>query len=535
MKRRKEGQFIALEVVDGQEKILLNVSVNDIREKIDLLNDDADTVILNLILDSKQYGVKLKVKTLRQKIRQFDYVESIIPKNLSNYLVDLTQKMSRVNRNPIKGRDIEQEKIWAYISKPKRSNAILVGDIDVGKTTVICEIARKIVSKEAPAEFQNQRVILIDINKILLIENDFIYKRVIDNIFEFIYNSRKKAIFVIDNITNVKFEVQTIMLFSKMLTIRGIKLIGTVRTSDYIRYFETDDSTLKYLNEILVEEPEVKELYDIVTQKVINLKNRYKVNISKEMLQFVIYTSPLSESVSSNPGNTVNVLEWAFAEAKRKGKKEIDKECILSYYKTNLDLNSKIKPNEKLITAYHEVGHYILSKKSAIIRDMKVAFVSVLPSMDFLGVNWIYRIDGEQMTLSKNYYIEDIAIFLAGRIAEKLLTDEISSGARGDLEVANSIAEQMIIAYGLSEKEPNKNRSYTLSGYAIKNYLLTDKQKEGINDEIKAILNEANEKAEQVINENKEIIKIIAEALVKKEILTDEEIVQICKSHNITI
>ena len=149
--------------------------------------------------------------------------------------------------------------------------------------------------------------------------------------------------------------------------------------------------------------------------------------------------------------------------------------------------------------------------------------------MNFLGVNWPYRILGKTLNYSREYFIDQIAIYLGGRIGEKMLTGKISTGASLDLNNANRLARNMIMHYGFSENATNQNRSYITSEGEIRDYLISDKKKDNFDKEIQSIINEATKLAEDIINDNKELLETISTKLLEEEILTGDELEQICK------
>ena len=128
---------------------------------------------------------------------------------------------------------------------------------------------------------------------------------------------------------------------------------------------------------------------------------------------------------------------------------------------------------------------------------------------------------------SREYYIDDIAFALGGRIAERKFTGLNSTGATNDLQQANDLARAMIMSWGFSKEGRNINRQYSYKDY----YLMPESKKELIDKEVQDIIDEATMKAEQIINENEELLKIIAEKLYKEEILTGEQLEAICKEY----
>ena len=154
--------------------------------------------------------------------------------------------------------------------------------------------------------------------------------------------------------------------------------------------------------------------------------------------------------------------------------------------------------------------------------------------MDFLGVNWPYKIIGKTLDYTQKYFLDYIAIYLAGRVAERMVTFEESTGASNDLTYANDIAEKMILVYGLSDDEDNKNRSFVTLDYHLKTYLMYEERGKRLDKSIQVFIDKGTEIAERIINENKVLVEMIAERLIEEEILTGDELSTIVEKYKET-
>jgi cell division protease FtsH len=181
--------------------------------------------------------------------------------------------------------------------------------------------------------------------------------------------------------------------------------------------------------------------------------------------------------------------------------------------------------------AYHEVGHYIMHRKCQNLTDKKIDFVSILPMLDFLGVNYSHTILGKNLNYTKEYFEDVISMKLGGRVGESKITKKFSTGASADLDQANSCAKEMIMLYGLSENPKSQNRSYVYNYYYLNDSLMTEKMKKEINKEIQSIIDKGFKKADDIINENLGLLEAIVDELLKKEILTGEELEAICNEY----
>lgn len=506
-------------------------STSEIREIWENRTKEQNSFVLRVPFNGKTHEFTYNMSYIMKLVRTVELAGGIIPKNLQEYLIDMTQILSEKVVVAEKGREEEIEKIWSCLSKMKGSNAILVGDIDVGKTTIAHEIARQVATCECPEEFTKSHVIEINTSLLLNIESDFWYKRMVELITEFIEANKENTIIYIDNLLHMKFDEKLIFLLHTILKKYGIKLLASINTKDFEKYFLEDDNISKHLNKIDIVEPEKEELFDMIEARVKLLQRKYRVKISKKMINFAISTAKLLDTSSSEPGRVLNVLERAFSEAKRKGKDVVDKECIISCYNTHSKIYNNTSYNEKSITSYHELGHYITYKECNNLEDIKMDFVSILPMYDFLGINSWHNILGKKLTFDREYFEELIIVYLGGRVAEAKITNKFSSGASSDLQCANDVARKMIMIDGLSRNADSQNSSYIANYYYMDDFLLTEKIKESINDEMRETLQECYKKAEQIIENKLEMLEEMAVQLVEKEIMLDEELEAIMKKY----
>lgn len=528
MKKKTVGIYFEVEV-DGEIQKLI-VSEEELRTIIKnskIRRDKDEEVILQFDTNGKKMNVSYKMSQINSILKKAALIRNIIPNSLTGYLEDLTQKLVQKPIMPIAKREHEIEKVWFYISQKVRNNVFLTGEIDVGKTAIAHEIARQISTNECPKEFYERRVLLLRTERLLNIKSYRAYERTVKMLVNFLVENKKSIVLYIDNGLYMKAEEYLIMTLHACIKKYHIPMILTVNSEDYDRYFLEDTSIAKYLNEVYIMEPEKDELREIIDAHLKLFESRYKVKITEDVIKFGIYTACLSESPSSEPGNVINIFEKAFLEARRKGKKEVDKKCILSCYNTYLKEHENTPKERKMEVAYHETGHYIVRVKSKYQKETKISCVSILPMLDWGGVTFSYYEQKEYSVPSKDYFIDEIAMKLAGRVAEKKYTNLDSAGASSDLEHASMYAKAIVLKWGFSDKDANRNRSYDYEDY----YLMPESKKELIDKEIQELIDAGMKRAEEIINENEGLLKVIAERLMVDEILTGEELEQICKEY----
>jgi cell division protease FtsH len=131
--------------------------------------------------------------------------------------------------------------------------------------------------------------------------------------------------------------------------------------------------------------------------------------------------------------------------------------------------------------------------------------------------------------MNKSELLDDIAVMLAGRAAEEIIFDEITSGAENDLKRATEMARRMVESFGMSEKigpvawaSESEETFLARELFREKNY--SDETAKELDSEIKRIINRSYEKAKSVLLENREKLELIAQYLLKKETITGKEL-----------
>ncbi len=183
-----------------------------------------------------------------------------------------------------------------------------------------------------------------------------------------------------------------------------------------------------------------------------------------------------------------------------------------------------ITPQEKNLTAYHEAGHALAAK--LLDKTAKIHKVSIIPRGRAGGFT-MYTPDNDKMCVSKNEMLNQISIMLAGRIAEEIVLDDITTGASNDLERATALARKMVIKYGMSDllgpisydegEEVFIGRDF---GHA-KNY--SEKVAADIDAEVKNIIDTQYGFTKNLLNNNMNYLEKIAKMLLEKETIDESE------------
>ena len=173
---------------------------------------------------------------------------------------------------------------------------------------------------------------------------------------------------------------------------------------------------------------------------------------------------------------------------------------------------------DKRLTAYHESGHAIVSRFLETQKDIKE--VSIIPR-GVAGGYTMYKNNEDKYYVSKTEMKEKLIALLGGRAAEKLILNDISTGASNDLEVATDIAKKMITIYGMSDNIGPISINLEKDPYQMQ--LFGDKMEDAIGTEIKVLIDEAYMKAQKILLEHIDKLHELANVLIEKEVISEEE------------
>jgi len=205
--------------------------------------------------------------------------------------------------------------------------------------------------------------------------------------------------------------------------------------------------------------------------------------------------------------------------------KQNDIEDAVKKVTVGLEKQSRvISERDKRLTAFHEAGHAIVSSQLETQKDIKE--VSIIPR-GVAGGYTMYKTNEDKYYISKKEMEEKLIALLGGRAAEKLVLNDISTGASNDIEVATQIAKDMIIKYGMSDNLGPISINTDKDPYELQ--LLGEKFGDAIGAEVKIMLDTAYAKAQSILNNNMDKLHAVAEVLIQKEIISAEEFEEIIK------
>ena len=258
----------------------------------------------------------------------------------------------------------------------------------------------------------------------------------------------------------------------------------------------------------------------------------------REILQVHAKGKPFEEGISFDAiaGKTVgftgadleNLLNEAALLAARADRTAITTADLDNAYLKVIMGNEKksrvISDHEKKLTAYHEAGHALVTR--LLPSQDPVHQVSIIPRGRAGGFTMSLPKE-DKYYASKNEMLDELVVLLGGRVAEKLVLDDISTGASNDIERATSIARGMVTKYGMSDKlgpiSYHSNEEVFLGRDFAQSKNISDATAAMIDAEVKAIVDGAYDRCTQMISDNMPMLDKIADALMKYETIGEKQ------------
>ena len=185
----------------------------------------------------------------------------------------------------------------------------------------------------------------------------------------------------------------------------------------------------------------------------------------------------------------------------------------------------KYSENDRKLVAYHEAGHAVVGLKLANANDVQK--VTIIPRGSAGGYNMMVP-SVEKLCSTKTDLLEEITGLLGGRTAEEVVFGEITTGAHNDFEKATKIARAMVTEYGMSDLGPLQFEQQEGSVFLGRDYNkmqhFSNEVANEIDMEMRKIIDNCHKKATEIIKQNRDLLKLIAEALLEYETLTKEQI-----------
>ena len=275
----------------------------------------------------------------------------------------------------------------------------------------------------------------------------------------------------------------------------------------------------RFDRQIVVSAPDVKAREEIL-----------EVHSRKKKLAPDVDLKTIAKNTSGFSGADLeNVLNEAALLAARRNKPEIsmtEVEDAMVKVTMGPEKRTRVRSEkEQKLVAYHEAGHAVVSR--FLPTQDPVHQISIIPR-GMAGGYTMYRPTEDKFFMSRTEMIENIVSLLGGRVSEKLVLDDISTGASNDIERATKIARNMVTKYGMSERVgtitlgQNQEEVFLGRDFAqSKEY--SEETAAIIDEEVKSIIDYAYKKAAEILNANMEKLHVVAGILLEKEKIDGEE------------
>ena len=265
----------------------------------------------------------------------------------------------------------------------------------------------------------------------------------------------------------------------------------------------------RFDRQITINPPDVRGREEIL--KIHSKEKKFAENVSLKSIA--------EDTAGYTGAELANILNEAAIIATVNHHNEIQQEDIEeAIKKVMVGLQKKarvISEKEKKLTAYHEAGHAIVGRFLQTSEPLKE--ISIIPR-GMAGGYTMYKSNEDKFYKSKTELEERLIGLLGGRAAEKLALNDISTGARNDIQVATDIAKEMVTAYGMSEKlgpiSLENNDNLNIFGESIEDVI-------GV--EVKTLIDIAYVKAQEILKSNLDKLDTVANMLLEKETITSEE------------
>jgi cell division protease FtsH len=233
------------------------------------------------------------------------------------------------------------------------------------------------------------------------------------------------------------------------------------------------------------------------------------------------------------------INEGAILAAREKRKEVAQFDLIRSIEKVMLGPERKshlMGEEEKKLVAYHEAGHALVA--SVLPKADPIHKISIISRGSAGGYTLKLPTDDRRL-MSKQVFLDDIAMTFGGYVAEEMVYGEITTGPSGDLEQATAMARNMVVRYGMSDVvgplalENERNKVIYGRGAGDREY--SEDMSKKVDAEIKRIVEEGRDRARKIVSEYKHVLEIIATQLIEKENIEREDFEVILRANGIAV
>ena len=305
---------------------------------------------------------------------------------------------------------------------------------------------------------------------------------------------------------------------------KGVVILGATNRPEVL-----DKALLRpgrFDRRVIVEKPDLKGREDIL-----------KVHVKDVKLGDDVDLNAIALGTSGCAGADIaNIVNEAALRAVRLGRDKVNQSDFMEAIEVIIAGKEKkdriLTEKEKKIVAYHEVGHALATALQK--NTMPVQKITIVPrTMGSLGYT-MQMPEEEKYLMSKEEMIEQITTLLAGRAAEEVIFNTVTTGASNDIERATAMARAMVAQYGMSDRfdmmglESIQNKY--LDGRNVRN--CAEVTSAEVDSEVLKIITDCHKNAIDILKKNEGVLHKIAAFLIEKETITGKEFMEILESEN---
>ncbi len=264
------------------------------------------------------------------------------------------------------------------------------------------------------------------------------------------------------------------------------------------------------------------------------------VHVRKVKMAPNVDLAPIARATTGFSGaELANLVNEAALLAARLDKKQVEQSDLeearekvrWGRERRSMELTDK----EKYMTAIHEAGHAICLLKTPLNKTLPLHKVTIIPRGPALGVTMMLP-EEDKHSEHKSELLDYIVVAMGGRVAEEVIFGDISGGARGDIKSATDIARRMVCVYGMSEKlgpveyGSNQGEVFLARDIAHSSRNYSERTAQLIDEEIQRIVEENYARSQQILNESRDGLLLIADKLMEFESLTGEQVKELLET-----
>lgn len=379
-----------------KDKLIEIVGIGTKKSEYFLYTPLLKRIIENSIIDSRDNNTSVSVDILFNNLLEEDGValrilislgankEDLIDKFKTNIKtekllldelgINLNEKALNNELDPVIGRDNEIRRVIEILSRRCKNNPILIGDAGVGKTAIVEEISRRIVSGEVPLFLRNKKIISLDMASIVAgtkYRGEF--EERMKKILKEVENNSDIILFIDEihtlvNAGGAEGAIDAANIFKPALSRNKIRCIGATTTSEYKEFIESDKALERRFQKVYIEKPSK----DVVKDILMNIKSIYEefhnVIISEEIIDEIIRLSDKYIYDRNEPDKSIDILDEVCARVNLKENKK-----MIEYKKLNRKLKGIISnKNNSIKNSSFTLARKYKEDENKIMNDLNM-------------------------------------------------------------------------------------------------------------------------------------------------------------------